>query len=62
MTIPLLVASARLVAAPLAVAVSRLLVRHTLKVWDLDDHTDTAGLVMSDWSRTRSRRRTTPTE
>ncbi|GAQ58973.1 ATP-binding protein [Streptomyces acidiscabies] len=48
MTVPLLVASARLVAAPLAVSVSRLVVRHTLKVWDLDDHTDTAGLVMSE--------------
>ncbi|MET8974272.1 ATP-binding protein [Streptomyces sp. NPDC004539] len=48
MTVPLLVTSARLVAAPLAVSVSRLVVRHTLKVWDLDDHTDTAGLVMSE--------------
>ncbi|MDX3386801.1 ATP-binding protein [Streptomyces niveiscabiei] len=48
MTAPLLVTSARLVASPLAVAVSRLVVRHTLKVWDLDDHTDTAGLAMSE--------------
>jgi len=45
---PLLVASARLVASPLAVSVSRVFVRHTLKVWDLGEHTDSAGLVISE--------------
>ncbi|WP_243766182.1 ATP-binding protein [Streptomyces sp. GC420] len=46
--IPLLARSLRLTAVPSAVSVSRMFVGHTLKLWQLEDHTDTAALIMSE--------------
>lgn len=45
---PLLAASLRLVAVPTAVACSRRFVRHTLSRWNLQDHEESATLVMSE--------------
>lgn len=46
--VPLLAASLRLVAVPTAVACSRMFVRHTLSRWNLQDHEESATLVMSE--------------
>ncbi|WP_327313320.1 ATP-binding protein [Streptomyces sp. NBC_01235] len=46
--IPLLAASLRLTAVPTAVSCSRMFVRHTLTRWHLEDHIDTAALIMSE--------------
>lgn len=47
--IPLLAASIRLTAVPAAVPYSRMFVRHTLGRWQqLEEHTDTAALIMSE--------------
>ncbi len=46
--IPLLASSIRLNAMPLAVAAARLFVRHTLKLWELEEHTETVALIMSE--------------
>ena len=45
---PLLTNSLRLIAVPTAVGCSRMFVGHTLKLWQLDEHTDTAALIMSE--------------
>ncbi|EGX58719.1 hypothetical protein SZN_16415 [Streptomyces zinciresistens K42] len=46
--IPLLVATARLVAKPTAVAVARMYTRYTLTRWELGEQIDTATLVVSE--------------
>jgi anti-sigma regulatory factor (Ser/Thr protein kinase) len=46
--IPLLASSIRLNAIPQAVAAARLFVRHTLTLWDLKEHVETAALIMSE--------------
>ncbi|WP_262701373.1 MULTISPECIES: ATP-binding protein [Streptomyces] len=46
--IPLYASSLRLTAVPTAVGCSRMFVRHTLKLWQLEDHAETATLVMSE--------------
>ncbi|MGW5232895.1 ATP-binding protein [Streptomyces nodosus] len=46
--IPLLARSLRLTAVPSAASVSRMFVSHTLKLWQLEDHAETATLVMSE--------------
>ncbi|AQA15317.1 MULTISPECIES: ATP-binding protein [Streptomyces] len=46
--IPLLARSLRLTAVPSAVSVSRMFVGHTLKLWQLEDHAETATLTMSE--------------
>lgn len=46
--IPLLAAAIRLTAVPTAVPYARMFVRHTLGRWQLDEHTDTAALIMSE--------------
>jgi anti-sigma regulatory factor (Ser/Thr protein kinase) len=46
--IPLLAASLRMTAVSSAVACSRRFVQHTLRRWKLEEHTDTAALIMSE--------------
>jgi anti-sigma regulatory factor (Ser/Thr protein kinase) len=46
--IPLLSASLRLAAVPLAVATSRSFTEHTLSRWNMADHIEAAALVMSE--------------
>ncbi|WP_405970879.1 ATP-binding protein [Streptomyces sp. NBC_00988] len=46
--IPLLASSVRLNAVPQAVAATRLFVRHTLTLWDLEEHVETVALIMSE--------------
>ncbi|GAA2340502.1 ATP-binding protein [Streptomyces violaceusniger] len=46
--IPLYASSLRLTAVPTAVGCSRMFVRHTLKLWQLEDHAETATLIMSE--------------
>lgn len=46
--IPLLASSVRLNAIPQAVAATRLFVRHTLTLWDLEEHVETVALIMSE--------------
>ncbi|GGJ27726.1 ATP-binding protein [Streptomyces brasiliensis] len=46
--IPLYASSLRLTAVPTAVGCSRMFVGHTLKLWQLKDHAETATLVMSE--------------
>ncbi|MEU6225017.1 ATP-binding protein [Streptomyces sp. NPDC047042] len=46
--IPLLAASIRLNAVPQAVAATRLFVRHNLTLWGLEEHVETATLIMSE--------------
>jgi anti-sigma regulatory factor (Ser/Thr protein kinase) len=46
--IPLLASSIRLNAIPQAVAAARLFVRHTLTLWDLEEHVEHAALIMSE--------------
>ncbi|WP_159766054.1 ATP-binding protein [Streptomyces sp. HM190] len=46
--IPLLASSIRLNAIPQAVAAARLFVRHNLRLWQLEEHVETATLIMSE--------------
>lgn len=46
--IPLLAASIRLNAIPQAVAAARLFVQHNLTLWDMEEHAETATLIMSE--------------
>ncbi|MER8156286.1 ATP-binding protein [Streptomyces sp. NPDC094472] len=46
--IPLYASSLRLAAVPTAVGCSRMFVGHTLKLWQLEEHAETATLVMSE--------------
>ncbi|MGW3287543.1 ATP-binding protein [Streptomyces sp. NPDC001002] len=46
--IPLLTSSIRLNAIPQAVAAARLFVRHNLRLWELEEHVETATLIMSE--------------
>ncbi|MHB9864196.1 ATP-binding protein [Streptomyces sp. YIM S03343] len=47
-SIPLYASSLRLIAVPTAVGCSRMFVSHTLKLWQLEDHVETAKLIMSE--------------
>ncbi|WP_405861081.1 ATP-binding protein [Streptomyces sp. NBC_01515] len=46
--IPLLASSIRLNAIPQAVAAARLFVQHNLTLWQLEEHVETATLIMSE--------------
>ncbi|MGW6022152.1 ATP-binding protein [Streptomyces sp. NPDC055099] len=46
--IPLYASSLRVVAVPRAVGCARMFVGHTLALWQLADHTETASLIMSE--------------